>query len=217
MPGFFAAQNRRSRFHDEKGNFVDIAGIPNAFPALASAAAKRLIGYRPGVPMISYRARRQIGRILRSDFRMVEFGSGNSTAWFAARVGFLLSVEDLPDWYDQVQRQLEARRIDNVEHVLRSSDAYADLSEIEDGSLDFALVDGTDREGCVKAVVSKLKPGGWLYLDNSDKDMTSPNGDLRRAETALHEAVDMRSGDVRCFSDFSPTNFFVEQGMLARL
>ena len=191
--------------------------MPYAVPAFASAAAKRLFGYRPKVPMISYRARRQIGKILRPDFRMVEFGSGNSTTWFASRVGFLLSVEDLPDWYEHVQRRLADRKIENVDHVLRPAETYADLSGIEDGSLDFALVDGTDREGSVRAVVPKLKPGGWLYLDNTDKDMTSPDGDLRRAEKALHEAVGLRGGSIRCFSDFSPTNFFVEQGMLARL
>lgn len=188
-----------------------------AVPALLSAAAKRLFGYRPRVPMISYRARRQIEALLRTDSRMVEFGSGNSTTWFASRVGFLWSVEDLPDWYAHVQQQLERGRVGNVEHVLRSAETYADLSSIEDGSLDFALVDGTDREGCIRAVVPKLKPGAWLYLDNSDKDMSFPNGDLRRAETALREAVQSRGGSIQCFSDFSPTNFFVEQGMLARL
>ena len=101
--------------------------------------------------------------------------------------------------------------------MLRSAETCADPSDIEDGSLYFALVDGTDREGCVRAVVPKLKPDGWLYLDNTDKDMTFPDGDLRRAETALREAVSLRGRSLRCFSDFSPTNFFVEQGMLARL
>ena len=151
----------------------DFAGMPYAIPAIASAAAKRLFGYRPKVPMISYRARRQIEHILSPESRMVEFGSGNSTRWFASRVSFLLSVEDLPDWYEHVQQQLEERRIANVKHVLRSAETYADLSDIEDGSLHFALVDGTDREGCVRAVVPKLKSDGWLYLDNTDKDMTS--------------------------------------------
>ena len=126
-------------------------------------------------------------------------------------------MEDLPEWYEHVQRQLERRKIANVKLVLRTAGNYADLSDMEDQSLDFALVDGTDREGCVKSVVPKLKPGGWLYLDNTDKDINYPDGDLRRAEAALHEAVDLRGGSIRCFSDFSPTNFFVEQGMLARL
>jgi hypothetical protein len=210
-------ENRISRFHDEKGNFVDSVGLLNAIPAFASAAAKRLFGYRPLVPMISYRARREINRFLTTESHMVEFGSGNSTPWFAARAGFVLSIEDLPHWHDHVQQILANHKIDNVSHELRSEKTYADLSNIDDGTLDFAMIDGTDREGCILSVIPKLKPGGILYLDNSDKDMSHPIGDLRRAEAALHEAVRLKGGSIRCFSDFSPTNFFVEQGMLARL
>ncbi len=214
---YLAAENRISRFHDEKGNFVDIAGLPYAIPAFVSALGKRLFKYRPRVPMISYRARREIGTLLGPDTRMIEFGSGNSTPWFAARVGYLFSIEDVPDWYEHVQRALQGLGTMNVCHELRTAENYADLSSIEDWSLDFALVDGSDREGCIRAVLPKLKRGGWLYLDNTDKDMTRPDGDLRRAEAALREAVDARGGSIRCFSDFSPTNFFVEQGMLAQL
>jgi predicted O-methyltransferase YrrM len=209
--------NRISRFHDEKGNFVDAGGLINAVPAFCSAAGKRVFGYRPKVPMISYRARRLIAKLLTSESRVVEFGSGNSTPWFAARVAFVLSVEDDPEWYGYVERILADSRLENVRHVLRSASDYADISDVADASIDFALVDGTDREGCVRAVVPKLKRGAWLYLDNSDKDMTIPNGDLRRAEAALSEIVKARCGTARFFSDFSPTNFFVEQGVLARL
>lgn len=212
-----SGDKRISRFHDEKGNFVDLAGLPNAVPALLSAAAKRLFGRRPEVPMISYRARRVIGRLLTPGTRMVEFGSGNSTPWFAERVGFLLSVEDLPEWHAAVRRKLDARGFVHVRYELRGGAGYADLSDIDDGSLDFVMIDGTDRAGCVVSAMTKLKPGGWIYLDNSDKDTDTVDGDLRRAERALLDAVAARGGEITRFSDFSPGNFFVEQGMLARL
>jgi len=83
-------------------------------------------------------------------------------------------------------------------------------------SFDFVLIDGWDRHGCVLNALAKLRPGGCIYLDNSDKDMTRPDGDLRRAEQALLAAVDERGGTARYFVDFSPTNFFVEQGLLAK-
>ncbi|MBO6949153.1 MAG: hypothetical protein JJ855_14310 [Rhodospirillales bacterium] len=208
---------RKSRFHDEKGNFVDIGNIHHAVPAFWSAIKKRVFGKRPLVPMISYRARREIAGLLTPETHMIEFGSGNSTPWFARRVQSLISVEDDPGWYEHVNRVLTSMQITNVDHTLRDEESYADVSGIADASLDFALVDGTDRAGCIKAVVPKLKPDGYLYLDNSDKDMTIPDGDLRRAEAALLEAVTARGGSVLYFSDFSPTNFFVEQGMLVRL
>jgi predicted O-methyltransferase YrrM len=217
MNQFLKGKNRISRFHDEKGNFVDLAGLINAFPAFTTAAVKQLNNYRPKVPMISYRARRVIEKLLTPDSKMVEFGSGNSTLWFAARTGFVLSIEDDQEWYVHVQKQCLSLGSSNIRHELRTETNYANLSDIKNKSLDFALVDGTDREGCVRSVLPKLKMGASLYLDNSDKDMTRPDGDLRRAEKALLEAVEMRKGSVRYFSDFSPTNFFVEQGALAKL
>ena len=211
------AECRISRFHDEKGNFVDSTCLVNALPAFATALLKRLFGYRPKVPMISFRARRVIATMLGPQSKMIEFGSGNSTPWFAAHAGMIVSIEDDSNWYDHVQKLLTELDIKNVKHKLRTKINYSDLSEIDNATLDFALVDGTDREGCIRSVVPKLKPGAFLYLDNSDKDMTFPNGDLRRAEKALLEAIEIRGGTVQYFSDFSPTNFFVEQGMLAQL
>lgn len=208
---------RKTRLHDEKGNLVDPENILHAVPAFFSALAKRLLGLRPMVPMISYRGRAAIEDILTTETDMIEFGSGNSTPWFACRVRTLVSIEDDPDWYTHVERVLASSGKENVRHELRTEENYADVSDIEEASLDFAFVDGTDRAGCIKAVVPKLKPGAYLYLDNSDKDMTIPDGDLRRAEAALLDAADVRGGSVRYFSDFSPTNFFVEQGMLVRL
>ena len=119
------------------------------------------------------------------------------------------SIEDLPDWFEHVQNELRRTGTENVQHELRSIKGYADLTHIDDSSIDFALIDGSDRNGCIIAVIPKLKSGAWLYLDNTDKDMTRPDGDLRRAETALREAIAARGGSLKCFSDFSPTNFFV--------
>ena len=213
----FKGINRISRFHDEKGNFVDLAGVPYAIPAFCSAAAKRLFGYRAKVPMISYRARRVIDKFLTPETQMIEFGSGNSTPWFAERVGKLISIEDQLPWFEHTKSLLKDRQITNVQYEYRPGNTYTDLSSIADNSLDFALIDGTDRQGCIFAITPKLKVGSMIYLDNSDKDMLFPDGDLRRAEKALRALVEKRSGNVRLFSDFSPTNFFVEQGMLAQL
>jgi hypothetical protein len=53
---------------------------------------------------------------------------------------------------------------------------YADLLNVEDKTLDFAFVDETDREGCVRSVVSKLNPDALFYLDNSFKSLVFLNG-----------------------------------------
>lgn len=212
-----SAPFRKSRFHDEKGNLVDVGGLVYAPAALASAVLRVAFGRRPPRPLISYRAAKHLDRLLRKDWRGVEFGSGYSTPWLAKRLGFLLSIEDDPNWHRRVAGLLAGIAPDTVRHELRTAETYFDLAEFPSAFFDFALVDGTCRADCIAAVVPKIRPGGWLYLDNSDKDMTRPDGDLRRAEALLLEHVRQRGGETSYFTDFAPTNFFVEQGLLARL
>jgi hypothetical protein len=204
---------RRTRFHDEKGNRVPLAGLAWAPAALASAVLKKL-GVRAEVPMISYRARRAIGAWLGPGRRAVEFGSGYSTLWLARRAGWLLSLEDHPDWHRLVAERLRRSGLDHVRYELRTWEMMCRVGDLADASIDFALVDGTDRDRCVAAILPKIRPGGAIYLDNSDKDMTDPAGDLRRAEARLCAAAAERGARIRYFTDFSPTNFFAEQGML---
>ncbi len=208
---------RKTRFHDEKGHLVDPGGMVHAPAALAGAVLRTAFGYRAAVPTISFRARKVIASLLDEKSRVVEFGSGMSTPWLARRCGFLLSIEDDPRWFAEVQALLAARGLAKVRLEMRDAETYAALTDYPDAHFDFALVDGTDRAGCVASVLPKLRPGGWIYLDNSDKDMTLADGDTRRAEALLVEAARRCGGPVRYFVDFAPTNFFVEQGMLVRV
>lgn len=207
---------RRTRFHDEKGNLVGWDAALYAPLALLTAAGK-IVGLRPILPMISFRAARVIDGLLTAESRVLEFGSGYSTLWFAQRCAELVSVEDDPYWRTQVQRLLAEAGARHVRHEFRGPEHYSRLDEYPDAYFDLALVDGKDRAGCVRTALTKVKPGGWLYLDNSDKDMTFPSGDLRRAEALLVAEIERRGGTLRYFTDFSPTNFFAEQGVLARL
>ena len=47
--------------------------------------------------------------IFNGDFQIVEFGSGNQILCFASRIGFLLRVEDFPDWYEHDQYQFDQK------------------------------------------------------------------------------------------------------------
>lgn len=208
---------RKTRFHDEKGNVVDLAGAFLGAVSLFSAVLRVTTGYRPQMPTISFRATRAISSLIEKDWKIAEFGSGMSTPWLGRRCGFLLSIESDEHWYRKVREMLREGSLDHVRYELREPARYCDLSGDSDGYFDFALIDGLDRAGCVRSVAPKIRRGGWIYLDNSDKDMTRPGGDLRRAEEGLLREIEERGGSVRYFVDFSPTNFFVEQGMLARL
>lgn len=201
-------EGRTSRLHDEAGNLVPVANLWNAPCALVTTLLRVCVGYRPVRPWISYRATRRIARMMRPEWVVLEFGSGFSTAWLGLRCGALFSIEHDQDWYSTVQRLLLAKGLSRVRHLLRDGPAYSDLSDWPDESFDFALIDGRQRAACVCSAAPKIKAGGWLYLDNSDR--------YREAKQLLIEAVELSGGTATYFTDFVPTSLVVSQGVLVQ-
>lgn len=148
---------------------------------------------------------------------VIEFGSGLSTIWLARRCGSLLSVEHQPSWHQTVTTMIAEHGLSNVRLELRPRETYPDCRDIPDRSIDFAVIDGERRAPCLRAVWPKMKPGGWVYLDNSDKDMTAaPDGEnLRSAEAFLREHC--APEDIECYTGFTINSFNTHQGMLCRV
>jgi SAM-dependent methyltransferase len=114
----------------------------------------------------------------------LEFGSGRSTLWFSRRINQLTSVEHDPIWYKKTKDQLIGQGINNVDYTLASGteDESGYLKVVDtfpDSSLDYILVDGIFRDACILKTIPKLKPGGFLIIDNVNKylpsDSNSPN------------------------------------------
>ena len=190
---------RKSRFHDEKGNRVDFFGMLYLPLALGGAVLRYFFNYRPLKPTISFRATKVIDGILQPHFKCVEFGSGMSTVWISARCQFLLSRENNDIWFKKINHLISKRRCSNIKYEFSEGKSFSCLDEYENGYFDFAFIDGWDRAGCALSVLPKLKKGGWLYLDNSDKDMTVSGGDLRRAERLIVEYVKNENKEIRYF------------------
>ena len=60
---------------------------------------------------------------LNKTMRVMEYGSGGSTAWYGRRVDHVTSVEHDPQWYDAVKRTIPA----NVDLVLCPEAQPADV------------------------------------------------------------------------------------------
>jgi hypothetical protein len=140
------------------------------------------------LPWFTYAAISWLGPRLRSADRVFEYGSGNSSLWFAARVSSVTTVEHDQAWADRLASQLPA----NVELRVRpdpGSDTIAPLdhtyitalSEEADGDFDVIVVDARARATCLEVAVPKLAATGLLVLDNADRPQFRPALDL------LHE------------------------------
>jgi predicted O-methyltransferase YrrM len=130
----------------------------------------------PDAPWLTPAAIELLGTLLRPADRGVEFGSGRSTLWLAARVAALTSVEQDEQWHAAVNAMLGERGLGNVDYILAPKDAPEDRGAdsayaraalaFDDGSLDFALVDGHYRDYSTQFILPKVRPGGLLVIDN---------------------------------------------------
>lgn len=204
---------RRTRLHDALGRRVPLDRVlRNAAPALATGLARLLFDRRPERPWISYDAQTAIAAFLTPEKSMLEFGSGMSTVWYGKHAGSVVSIEDHREWFKVVE-QLVAP-LPTID--LRWAETRADyIALAPDRPYDLIMIDGNWRDECADFAIAHLAPGGIVYLDNCDRDFTAqPIGDIPRAARVLHDFARDRGLPVREFTDFAPTQLFVERGLM---
>jgi hypothetical protein len=150
----------------------------------ARRVAYKLYEWRhPDEPWIAQGAVRFCEHNLDRSMSAIEMGSGRSTAWFAARVGQLTSIEHDARWYETVRARIA--HLPNVNYRQIPLDHPAEegtrphydplpryvrvFSEFPDGALDLVVIDGHYRQACVLAALPKLRSGGLLLVDNTDR------------------------------------------------
>ena len=102
--------------------------------------------------------------------KVLEFGSGSSTLWFAKHTKNLVSVEHHPDWFKKIGELLISKsECNTVNLILHERPYYTICNQFPDNYFDLILVDGRNRSGCIKHSIRTLKRGGVLMLDNAER------------------------------------------------
>lgn len=148
-------------------------------------------------PWITFAAARFLRRIVSHGTRVFEWGSGGSTLFLANLGAKSTSIEHDPAWYARVAPRLAAR-LDRPELRLiqpapvdcphaaddpaqygssdprfsgMSFEAYVHaIDRFADESFDLVLIDGRARPACIRRAIPKVRRGGWLVLDNADRE-----------------------------------------------
>jgi predicted O-methyltransferase YrrM len=148
---------------------------PSGWLRLPAARLRARRGRVPERPWIVPAAVGWLARRMRRDWRVLELGSGRSTVWLARRAGAVTSFEDNEFWLERTREMLREAGIENCEvRELPVESFAAELGRLEDGSLDLLVVDfleapGAERVEAVRAGRAKVRPGGYLLLDDSDR------------------------------------------------
>ena len=151
----------------------------------------------PDCPWLTKEASSILSTMLKPTDAGLEYGSGRSTLWLAQLIKHLTSVEDDESWYKLISNKLKVQNISNVHYLLCQAAGYEKPEEspyvqtidtFGKNSLDFVLVDGKYRDVCACIALEKIRPGGFIVIDDANRyipcDSTSPNSTPKKSPPA---------------------------------
>jgi predicted O-methyltransferase YrrM len=192
------------------------------------------------IPWICFSAIDFLYTALRPDMTVFEYGTGGSTLFWARRVRQVYAVEHDRAWYERVRDVVMKQGCRNVDLRLceptvavgnidspASLDGFASgdmiyhgysfetyvrsIESFPDHSFDVVLIDGRARPACFAHAHPKLRPGGYLILDNPERPhYYSVHDTLRCAGWPCFEF----HGPVPSIPNFSETTIWVKSGRI---
>lgn len=125
------------------------------------------------IPWYTYAAIYFIGERVGTNWRVFEFGSGNSTMWWCRRVSTVVSYEHDSVWYYKLKEQLP-KNVEYLQSDLGGSGAYSKSIVKYKAEFDVVIIDGQDRIDCAKDCLNALKPSGVIIWDDSERKQYEP-------------------------------------------
>lgn len=107
-------------------------------------------------------------KIITKDFRILELGAGASTVWFAKRAGYVLSYENNKKWFDNVLEELKKAGLKNCKLIFDPAYPKNGIQDLQ-GQFDLILIDGRGRVKNTAVIMTHVKLGGYLMLDDSQR------------------------------------------------
>ncbi|MDQ1006961.1 hypothetical protein QFZ82_001446 [Streptomyces sp. V4I23] len=128
--------------------------------------------------------------------RIFEYGSGGSTFYWLSKGAECVSIEHDPHWHGRLKTSLLKRadyrlvppsppmsseisgQIDDPGAYLSSDPSYpgysfrsyvTQIDEFPAEGFDLVLIDGRSRPSCIRHAVPRIKRGGILIVDNTDR------------------------------------------------
>jgi hypothetical protein len=129
------------------------------------------------IPWYTYPAIEYLRNFDFSKCDVFEFGSGNSSLYWASRAKNVMSVEDNHGWYEIVNKNHRS----NLTVIYREEKLqYISALSEQKKSFDIIVIDGSHRFECAVHALKFLKKDGIILLDNSDRIEEHRSGKLLR-------------------------------------
>jgi predicted O-methyltransferase YrrM len=160
---------RAGRFHTARGPMPTTAWL--RYPA---AWLRERRGRVPERPWIVPAAIGWLRRHIHRDWSILELGSGRSTIWFAQRARSVISLEDNEYWARHIAERLGEASLEVDLRLIPVEEFPSHVALLPDRGFDLVVVDfleapGVSRIDALRPALEKVRPGGHLLLDDSDR------------------------------------------------
>lgn len=120
------------------------------------------------VPWVTYSFIDFIKSRINTTHSIFEYGSGNSTIFYAGKAKSVTSVEHDKSWYETVTN-LKLPNAEILFCALKENGEYCRKAVSTNRKYHIIIVDGRDRVNCCKYALQALTEDGVLILDDSER------------------------------------------------
>lgn len=124
------------------------------------------------IPWLTRGAIYRLNELLDGTERVLEFGAGGSTLFFARRCKSVISFEGNPQWFAKVRKELELKDIQNVtaKQFNNIDELAQEIGRLKNGNYNCTLIDsgkGIVRDHVLQLCLDKMdRKRSILVLDN---------------------------------------------------
>jgi hypothetical protein len=119
------------------------------------------------------------------DLDIFEFGSGNSTIFYAGLAKSVYSVEHDKEWFEK-SSQIKLPNVNMIHCDLTPGGDYSKSAGTTGKKFHMIIVDGRDRVNCCKQAIHSLTEDGVVVLDDSERTEYTEAHDFFRANGFKH-------------------------------
>jgi hypothetical protein len=120
------------------------------------------------IPWFTYAAIAFLQKKVPQGLTVFEYGSGNSTLWWAQRATSVTTFEHDLTWFNTFKQRVPV----NVAYhhcALEYGGEYSKVISNYQDQFDVIVIDGRDRVNCAKNAVLALKEDGVIIFDNTER------------------------------------------------
>lgn len=117
------------------------------------------------IPWFTYPTIDYLRQINLRDKILFEWGGGYSSLYFAPLVKKMYSVEHDKKWY----QRLKSLSTTNQKIIFAENKSYVNIISSLKTKFNIIIIDGIQREACIKTAPRYLHENGMIILDNSDR------------------------------------------------